>query len=348
MDPDRRNFIAFTVGGAALAGIGGVAGYMVNRNKPAAGGGPGAEQLIGTGGGAADYDQTAYVPIDPALIKYHQAAAFDTHQPEARDIAIGRDGVVIAGGPSVQFLTLDGATAKPALQPSSPATAAAFDPDGNLFIATAAGVYVYNPAGQVVSGWPLPLKSKWITSLAADRENVFLADADNHIVLRCDHAGRLVNRIGGADPARDIPGFVVPSPYFDLALGPDGLLWVANPGRHRVEAFTFAGDMERSWGQSSMQVDGFCGCCNPASFAFLPDGRVATAEKGIKRVKIYQADGRLDAVAAGPDLFQQSLASCPVPDCRSKGLDIAVDGSGRLFVLDMSSGKVRVLAPNKV
>ncbi|MBM3243119.1 hypothetical protein FJZ31_43220, partial [Candidatus Poribacteria bacterium] len=49
-------------------------------------------------------------------------------------------------------------------------------------------------------------------------------------------------------------------------------------------------------GYLSMDIDGFCGCCNPVNFAMLPDGRFVTCEKGLPRVKIYDADGTFSGV----------------------------------------------------
>ena len=34
----------------------------------------------------------------------------------------------------------------------------------------------------------------------------------------------------------------------------DGLLWVVNPGRHRLEAYTFDGDLQSYWGEESLGI----------------------------------------------------------------------------------------------
>ncbi|MHC4639708.1 MAG: NHL repeat-containing protein, partial [Planctomycetota bacterium] len=126
-----------------------------------------------------------------------------------------------------------------------------------------------------------------MTSIAVYENNVFAADAGNRIVMRYDTQGKLINTIGQKNTERNIPGFLIPSPYFDLAVGKDGLLRVVNPGLHRIEAYTFDGDLEFWWGRTSTLVEGFCGCCNPVNFAILDDRSFVTCEKGLVRVKIY-------------------------------------------------------------
>ena len=71
------------------------------------------------------------------------------------------------------------------------------------------------------------------SSLAVYKDNVFVADAGNRIVYRYDLKGQLINLVGVKDKDNNNPGFVIPSPYFDLAVTSDGLLRVVNPGKHR-------------------------------------------------------------------------------------------------------------------
>ena len=168
---------------------------------------------------------------------------------------------------------------------------------------------------------------------------MFVADAGNRIVLRFDRAGNLVKRIGQKDPSKGVPGFIVPSPYFDLAVGPDGLLWVANTGRHHLEAYTFEGDYETGWGEAAVGLRGFCGCCNPAHFALLPDGRFITSEKGLARVKIHSAKGEFEGVVAGPEAFPKHLDN---PTGAQAGIDVAVDSQGRVILADSLSNEVRI------
>ena len=183
-----------------------------------------------------------------------------------------------------------------------------------------------------------------LTSIAIDEKNVYLADAGNKVVLRCDAEGRVINRIGRRDPARNVPGFVIPSPYFDVAMGPDGLLRAVNPGGHTIEAYTPEGDLELTWGKPGVGVETFCGCCNPVNMAVLPDGHLVTAEKGIPRVKVYTATGRFVSVVAPPDVLLPTATAATEtrPGHALLVVDLAADSRGRILVLDPTARKLRI------
>jgi len=141
---------------------------------------------------------------------------------------------------------------------------------------------------------------------------------------------------------------VIPSPHFDLAVGRDGLLRVVNSGRHRIEAYTFDGDLEFWWGEfSNVELKGFTGCCNPVNFAILGDESFVTCEKGLTRVKIYDAEGAFVGAVAGPEQLVEGGTSriCYFPaDCQAGGFDVAVDAAGRILVLDTIKNVVRIFA----
>jgi hypothetical protein len=186
-----------------------------------------------------------------------------------------------------------------------------------------------------------------LTGLAVKDDDVFVADAGNRIVLHYDSEGTLINKIGEKDERRNIPGFFIPTPYFDLTIAPDGLLRVVNPGNHKIEAYTYDGDLELSWGKFSGTIEGFCGCCNPVSIAILPDESFVTVEKGLIRAKIYDPYGQFVGVVAGPDELGVAgpVKICQFPEqCQCGGFDVAVDAKGRIFVLDTIKNVVRVFS----
>ena len=80
-----------------------------------------------------------------------------------------------------------------------------------------------------------------------------------------------------------------------------------------------------------MNIEGFCGCCNPTNIALLADGKIVTSEKGLPRVKVYRPDGTLESVIAGPEAFASRVV----------GLDLAVDAAERVMVLDPAAKTVR-------
>jgi hypothetical protein len=227
----------------------------------------------------------------------------------------------------------------------SPARCVAVAQDGTLYVGLRTHVRVFDAKGQPTSVWEAPTKKTWFTGLSVGANDLFAADSANRVILRYDRSGKLVGRIGEKNPQRNIPGLIVPSPYLDVKLGPDGLLRVNNPGRHCVEVFTPDGELEFSWGKPSAGIAGFCGCCNPVGLALLSDGRCITCEKGLSRVKVYSPERDFDCVVAGPELFKDNVRSGAVgsSDVAAAGLDAAVNSQGQIFVLDLMAGNVRVM-----
>jgi hypothetical protein len=188
----------------------------------------------------------------------------------------------------------------------------------------------------------------YLTSIAFLGDHLFLADAGRREGIRCGIEGESVLRFGRRGSSPDTPGFVVPSPYFQLGLAPDGNLRIANPGRHRVETYNPDGEYLDAWGEAAMAIEGFAGCCNPTHFCVLPNGKVVTSEKGLNRIKVYDALGRFESVVAGADHLVEdpALARRACADCRiGYSLPVAADSTGRIVALDPASGTLRFFRP---
>jgi len=209
--------------------------------------------------------------------------------------------------------------------------------NGNIFLGIQDHIEIWNKSGKQLSKWASLGNDAVITSIAIKGDDVFIADAGQKVVYHCHVKGYLFNKIGLKDPATGVPGFIIPSPYFDLGISKDKSLWVVNPGRHSFEKYSFDGTLLTSWSKASMAMEGFCGCCNPSNFAFLNDSLFVTSEKGIERVKIYNSDGTFLAVVATPDQFEPG----------TKGLDLAVDIQNRILVLDPVKLLIRIFEPKK-
>jgi hypothetical protein len=211
------------------------------------------------------------------------------------------------------------------------------DEGGRIYLGMQDHVEIYDKTGKKLMQWSSCGKDAIITSIKVSGKDVYLADAGNKVVYHFDQRGNLLKKIGEKDPERRIPGFIVPSPYFDLGIGRKEELWVVNPGRHQFEKYDGAGDLISSWGESSMSMEGFCGCCNPSNFAMLSDGSFVTAEKGIERIKVYSPAGVFSCVVAGPGSFIEG----------TRGIDVAVDSKDRILVLDPEKKEVRIFTMKK-
>jgi hypothetical protein len=326
-----------------LAGLGGLAGVAINRlihrgratpvpNKPVL-------------GAEFTYDVSRFQTSDPALLRYEETARFPAGLERARNIAVAADGAIfVCGTGGIRKFSPKGEPLL-AIPLDGPVLAIALRPSGEILAGLPGKIVVLDAAGAAVAEWSDLPEGLLPTSIALAKDVVFIADAGNRVVLKLDAAGKKTGVIGARDPARNIRGFVVPSPYFCVRMAPDGLLRVANPGEHQIEAYTMDGDLEVAWGTASFNVAGFCGCCNPVSFDIFPDGAFVTSEKGLPRVKLYDSHGGFTGLVAGPEAFPEYLeaANAGTPESLGSGIYAVIDPSGRVLVLDVVGGTVRIM-----
>jgi hypothetical protein len=297
----------------------------------------------------AEYDIEKQKRIDPELIGYKRRESFSVAVEGASVVTFDDHGGPWVGGTGeVARLTPDGKVAA-RFSVNGPVRCLEVGKE-TVYVGFDDHVETFSTDGERLASWaPLGDRAR-VTALAVGPEFVFVADAGTKVVHRYDLKGAHLGRIGDKRIDPSVPGFVIPSPCFDLLLGEEGLLWVVNPGRHRVEAYTQEGAWEEplTWGESAMlskpRIAGFGGCCNPARLARLPDGGFVTAEKGILQVKDFDRDGKFRCVVTGPEAFTRSDAHVEEtrPDHKPKVIDVGVDESGRVWVLDPNSETVRV------
>ena len=329
-------FVGVLIALAVVVGIIAVVGLDVLGNK-------GVKEFA--------YDIRELAHVDPNLILYEESArAIVTGFAESHAIALDSTGsIYVAGDRAIRMFSASGdllGEIKLADMPRCLTVAA----DGAVFVGLKDHVEIYDAQGQHRARWESLGDDAILTSIAVSRDDVFVADAGNRIIVHYDAAGNIVNHIGRKDPERNVPGFVIPSAYFDLVVSRDGLLRVVNPGRLRVETYTSDGDFEFSWGKASVAIEGFCGCCNPVNIAMLPGGGYVTCEKGLVRVKVYDADGEFQGVVAGPKQLvrEGEWRVCDLPEeCQAGGFDVTVDAAGRVLVLDTIKNVVRVFSRMK-
>ena len=255
---------------------------------------------------------------------YVVAARFPVPFTEPRGVAAGPDGnIYVCGDESLAVLNAEGVILADYDLGAAPGSVTV-DADGTAYLGFRRSVGVLSQATGVLEPWSDLDEGAIVTSIAVSRQAVYVADAGSRSVVVYDKDGMLRSRIDG--------GFIIPSPFFDVAVDKAEQLWVADTGRHALVAYDSAGKELTRWGGYAMDVEGFAGCCNPAHFAICPDGTFITAEKGLQRIKLLGADGAFYGLVAGTRAFG-GLA---------EGLDIAVTRSGDIVVLLSASGEVMI------
>lgn len=280
--------------------------------------------------GELEYNLDHLREVDASMIGYREIEAIPVNAKTLRTITVGAQGhLFVAADDAVLSLAPDRRWTR--LDLGDPAVALAEITDNQLLVAFEDHLEVWHLKKGRLATWQGFGEGSLITSVAVTEDGVLAADAGLKLIHRLCLGGRAMGRFAGRDSALGVAGLVVPSPYCDLAVAPDGFVWVVNPGRHTVENYAPDGQLRTSWGRAGMDIEGFCGCCNPTHLAVLADGSFVTAEKGLPRVKVYDVTGKLKTVVAPPAAFSENVV----------GLDLAVDGSGRILVLDPSRRTVR-------
>lgn len=328
--PTRREFLRQGAWGATLAGLGGWLGTPSLEAQ--------AQRANGSRklGKEYTYDLRSLQFIDPKLFLYDLKSTCKTGLKSAEAIAImPGDAFAVAGDKSITLFDASGIRQSAFLLDES--ARGLVWKDDVFFVGLKDHVAIHNRSGQRQATWEPLGKKAHITSIAVGEKDVFVADAGNRAVWHYDRSGKLLGSLGRKNDPKS-HRFIVPSPYFDVQIGPDGLLWVANPGEHQVHAFTFDGELEFTWGETSVAIQGFCGCCNPVHFAILPDGRFVTSEKGMTRIKLYSPKGVFEGVVAGPEAFPLLQNN---PNAKMAGIDLAIDSQGQVLAADPLSGEIK-------
>jgi len=270
--------------------------------------------------------------IDSSLFAYKEIKQIKPAINELKAIAIdAHDNVYVTGLEKVIVYDSKG-DVKKEINFGDTAYAITISPENEIYLGVRNHIEVWDTTGILIKKWKPRNINSLITSIAINNSSVFVADFTEKNVHHYNRAGKWLKNIAEKDADKGIPGIVLPSPYFDILWGRDNELWVANPGRHSLEAYDDKGNLISSFTKASMDVDGFCGCCNPSNIAMLSDGCFVTAEKALERVKVLSPEGDLKYVVAGPKDFEKG----------TKGLDLAVDSKDRIYVLDPVRKMIRI------
>lgn len=278
------------------------------------------------------FDLESLRKADTMSSPYSEKLFISSAMSEINAVTCDKKGrIYVAGKDSLQVFDLRGKLLQ-TTRLQGTASCISFSEYGNLLIGMQDHLEIYNTDGKQLGKWSSFGPNTFISSVGAIGKDIFIADAGEKIVYRYTEDGKLINKIGQKDPATSVPGFVIPSPYFDLAPDADGNLWVVNPGLHEFEKFSPEGKLLTRWNKTGMDIKSFCGCCNPSHMAILPGGGFVTSEKAIERVKIYDTGGNFVCVVALPDQFDEG----------TRGIDLSVGPNGEIIVLDPVRRQIRI------
>ena len=285
-----------------------------------------------------EFNLDKFTEVDSAMVNYSETSQFEVDIEKLKAITVDKDDNIYVAGKNKINIYDKRANLLNEINTSTIALSITVNNEKDIFLGARDHIEIWNSDGEQKAAWEIINDRVVITSIAIIESSVFVADAGNKIVYHYDLDGNLVNEIGRKDSIKGIQGFVIPSPYFDLAIGRDDELWVVNSGRHQFESYDKYGNQKSSWKKTSMTIEGFSGCCNPSNIGILSNGSFVTSEKGIVRLKVHKPSGEFESVIATPEQFLKG----------TKGLDITVDSEDRVIVLDPMQGLVRIFEKNNL
>jgi hypothetical protein len=245
-----------------------------------------------------------------------------TFNSALRALTTDKRGLLYAAGDS-QIQVFDAAGHLKRRWPTArPPHSVAVADDGSVYVGQEGQIEIFDgPA------WRNPELLGRVTAIGFTKDGVLAADAVGRAIRRFDRGGKFLNNIGDNNPVK---GFLVPNGVLDFAVDAQAVIWAANPGKHRVERYSPAGELLGHIGRfDGIDPAGFTGCCNPTNVAV--GDRLYVTEKAVPRAKAYDFDGRLLSVIAG-DVFDPNV----------KNMSVAAAPGGRVYVVD--TVKLAILA----
>jgi streptogramin lyase len=277
-----------------------------------------------------EFNVDEFSKVDSALILFKEQRNFKINFNTPAGICYGNNKIYLVGDSRLQIIDPAGKLVSEINLDVEPTCI--YASADNIYIGNKRSVSVLKDDGSKVDEWKDFGDSTVITSVAEHSGKVFVADAGKRKVWIFNLEGNKIGEFEGKTSNNQIHGFIVPSPYFDLAFNADGELWVVNPGKHSLENYTTEGALRTFWQSQSIRIEGFSGCCNPAHFAFSQDGSFVTSEKDLVRIKIYKPSGEFLGVVAAPSKFE----------AKGHAPDVAVDNQGNVYALDFDKKVIRL------
>lgn len=166
--------------------------------------------------------------------------------------------------------------------------------------------------------------------------SLYIADSRNHRIQHLASDGSVIEVWGSfADAGQgEAPGGTFNEPW-DVAIGKDGSVYVADTWNHRVQKFSTSGKFLKMWGYFGQgeQPEAFWG---PRGLAVDPEGRVFVVDTGNKRVVVFDSEG---------NYITQFGSAGLEPGQMDEPVGIAFDASGNAYVIDTWNQKIQVFSP---
>lgn len=207
------------------------------------------------------------------------------------------------------------------------------DRDGNVLVCDSHyhSVKIYSPEGQLLrslggDAGTEPGKFGYVSDCVQDEEgNYYISEfGQNDRITKLNPDGKFVATWGTSGTK---PGEF--QRVRALALGPDGLLYVADACNHRIQVFEKDGTFVRSFGEAGSEPGQLS---YPYDLCFSPRGDLYVSERGNGRIQKFTKVGRSLGTWGLPGRAPGELAD---------PWALVVDSKGRVHVIDTENHRVQ-------
>jgi len=180
------------------------------------------------------------------------------------------------------------------------------DVDGTKYITDTAAnqVLVYDSTDRFVNAFGTEGQFKPV-GLAISGEKLYVTDIKNHQVHVLEkRTGKTLFKFGkwGPDPG----DLFNPT---NVAVGPDGDVYVAETGNYRIQRFTSEGKSVRVYGSVGTVAGNFA---RPKGVAVDKDGRIYVVDNAFQNIQIFNNGGGLLSILSGEGAGKDGFFNLPV------------------------------------
>ncbi|RJQ44513.1 MAG: hypothetical protein C4545_01275 [Anaerolineaceae bacterium] len=167
--------------------------------------------------------------------------------------------------------------------------------------------------------------------------SIYVADSKNNQIKHFSTSGILLDAWGsfGSIADTNAPGGTFYEPW-DVAVSPDGTIYVADTWNHRIQKFTADGQFVSTWGYFA-QDNTPLGYWGPRGITVDADGNVYFTDTGNKRIVVFDKNDNFVAqFGTGGSNFGQY----------DEPVGIALDENNNLYIADTWNTRVQVIVPD--